>query len=34
MRNERYEINDGIQISYPLVGCIAWIALMIVWALL
>jgi hypothetical protein len=34
MNTKNYEINDGIQISYPLVGCIAWIALMIVWALI
>jgi hypothetical protein len=34
METRTYEINDGIQISYPLVGSIAMIALMIVWALI
>lgn len=34
MNTSNYEVNDGIQISYPIVGSIAMIALMFVWALI
>lgn len=32
-KNERFEINDGIQISYPVVGIIAMVTLMVIWIL-
>lgn len=33
MKNVTYTVSDGIQISYPFVGCAIMIALMLVWAM-